>query len=67
MTTYAILPSLPWPTQVIPALVGIGVLMRIAYEWIGTYRLDRSWSQTTRYGILIAGGVLWAPVFFSAG
>jgi hypothetical protein len=47
-------------------ILAVGVVMRIAYEWIGTYRRDRSWSVRTQVGILAAGGVLWAPLFLSA-
>lgn len=66
MHAYAILPSLPWVSHLWPALLAVGVLLRIAYEWIGTYRRDSSWSPQTRVGLLAVGGILWAPLFFSA-
>lgn len=66
MHAYSLLPSVPWLTQHWMLILAVGVVMRIAYEWIGTYRRDRSWSMRTQVGILAAGGVLWAPLFLSA-
>ena len=66
MHAYALLPSIPWLTRLWVPLIVVGVILRIAYEWVGTYRNDRSWALSTRSALLVAGGAMWAPLFFSA-
>ena len=65
MHAYALLPSIPWITHHWVYLLAVGVALRIAYEWVGTYRRDRTWSTATRTTLLVVGGVMWAPLFLS--
>ena len=66
MHAYALLPSIPWFSRYWPVVLGLGIALRIAYEWVGTYRKDASWAHSTRTALLAAGGLMWAPLFLSA-
>lgn len=63
---YALLPSIPWLSRSWVVLLVVGVGLRIAYEWVGTYRSGSRWSAPARTALLMGGGILWAPLFFSA-
>lgn len=65
MHAYSILPPIPLISQYWVVVLAIGVALRIGYEWVGTYRRDRTWARPTQYTLLGLGGLIWAPLFLS--
>ena len=65
MHAYSLLPPIPIISRYWVVVLAIGIAIRIAYEWVGTYRRDRTWAAPTRTALLVLGGVIWAPLFLS--